>query len=239
MRTALALLSLLLLLALAPPARAYDLEEIVKHMNATAESIKDVQAAAKVTRFDSVFEETHVSARTLFFARPHLARVDTFETRKGKLALTQQFILGKDFTLQVWPETRHGEKRMLSPEAIDRMTRDRNDPISFFARNIDDIRKDFKLEQVDPPKGAPAGSVALVIAPANKDVKFDYARAEMVIDTATWLPRSIKSFVGGDKDDWTLYEFTDIKLNPGLKPDTFEPPAGIKIDVIEEDKAKN
>ena len=239
MRTAIRLLPAFLLLAFGSSLWATDLDEVVKHMNATSESIKDVQATAKVTRYDSVFEETRTSARKLFFQRPHLARVDTFETRRGKEVLTQQFILGKDFTLQVWPETRHGEKRLLSPEEIDSLSRDRNDPISFFARNIDDIRKDFNLELAASPAGTPTDSVVLVITPANKEVQFDYAKVVMVIDAKTWLPRSIKSFVGADTDDWTLYEFTDIKVNPGLKPSTFEAPAGIDIETIQQTKPAN
>ena len=229
-----------LLLGVGSLACGYDLEEVVQHMNASAASIKDVAASAKVTRYDSVFEETHVSTRRLYFQRPHLARVDTFEERKGRQVLTQQFILGKDFALQVWPETHHGELHKLTSEQIERMSTDRNDPISFFGRNIDEIRKDFRLEQVPVPKGAPANSTALVITPANKEVKFDYAKVEMVIDTGTWLPRSIKSYVGGDKEDWTLYEFTDIKLNPGLKEDTFSDKIpGIKIEVVEDKQEKS
>jgi outer membrane lipoprotein-sorting protein len=236
MRTLARLAAAAIFLALAPRACAFTLEEIVHHMNATSESIKDVEATAKVTKFDSVFETTTVTGRKLFFQRPHLARVDTYETRKGKEVLAQQFILGKDFALQVWLETKHGELRKLSAEDIARMDRDRNDPISLFGKNIDEIRKDFNIELAAPPKDAPVDSALLVIKPVNKEVKFDYAKIEMLIDTKTWLPRSIKSFVGTDKDDWTLYQFTAIKLNPGLRADTFEPPAGIRIEVVEKDK---
>jgi len=238
MRKLFLLLPIALVLALVSQARALELEEIVKHINATAASIKDVQASVKVTEFDSIMEKTNVSARTLYFALPHLTRVDSFKTRNGKDVLTEQLIIGKDFILRVWPQTRHGELTKLTPEDIEKMTKDRNDPISFFGKNIDDIRKDFQLQQIDPPAGTPANSVVLVITPANKDVKFEYSSVEMIIDARTWLPRSIKSFVKGDIPplDWTLYEFTALKLNSGLKPGTFEPPADIPIKTVDRTK---
>jgi len=234
-----ALLVLGLLLGLCSWAQAFDLEEIVEHMNTTAESIKDVEAAATLTKFDSIFEETQTSKRKLYFARPHLARVDTYEKRKGRDVLTRQIILGKDFVLNVWPETRHGELRRLSPDQIERMKNDRNDPISFFGKKLSEIRKDFHVEQINPPAETSGKCVVLVITPARDDVAFDYKKVEMVIDSKTWLPRSIKSFVGGDDDDWSLHEFTRIKLNKGLKAGTFRSnPVGIKVEVIEKKEEK-
>ena len=222
-------------------AFALELDEIIEHMNATAESIKDLQATAKRTRYDSVFEKTYLSKRKLYFAQPHLLRVDTFEKRKGREVLIGQFIVGEDFVLLVWPETRHGELRRLSPEKIEQMKNDSNDPISFFGRKPDEIRKDFNIERIVPPTGNSGRYVTLSVKPARADVRFDYEKVEMVIDTKTWLPRSIKAFVGGDKDvegdegDWILYEFTRIKLNRGLKPGTFrDDPPRIRIEEIKE-----
>jgi len=217
-------------------AFALELSDIIERMNATAESIRDLQTTAKLTRYDSVFEETYVSKRKLYFARPHLARVDTFEKRKGREALTRQFILGKDFVLQVWPETRHGELRRLSAEQIKEMCDDSNDPISFFGRKPDEIRKDFDIEKIVPPTGNSGRYVTLSVKPARDDVRFDYKKVLMVIDTKTWLPRSIKAYVGGDEDDWSLYEFNKVKANAGLKPSTFQPPKGIKIEEVKEAK---
>ena len=156
-RTFISVLSVTVMLSIASitgaGAFALELDEIIERMNATAESIKDVEATATLTKYDSVFEETYVSKRKLYFARPHLARVDTFEKRKGREVLTRQFILGEDFVLQVWPETRHGELRRLSAEQIKEMCDDSNDPISFFGRKPDEIRKDFNIEKIVPPTG--------------------------------------------------------------------------------------
>ena len=245
-RTFIRVLSITVMLSIASStgagAPALELDEIIERMNATAESIRDVEATAKVTRFDSVFEDTYPSKRKLYFARPHLTRVDTFEKRKGREVLTGQFILGEDFVLLVWPETRHGELRRLSAEQIKEMCDNSNDPISFFGRNLSEIRKDFQIEQISPPEDTRDKRVAIRIKPARADVRFDYEKVEMVIDTKTWLPRSIKAFEGGDKNvegdegDWILYEFTRIKLNRGLKPGTFQPPKGIKIEEVKEVK---
>ncbi len=242
MKTSFCLISALCVLVLASPSRGLTLEEIVGHMNETSAALKDIQAAAKVTKYDADFDEAFLSSRKLYFQRPHLYRIDTFRQQKGKDVLTEQFIVGKDFILRTWPPTHHGELRRLSPDEIERMANDRNDPISFFGRSLEDIRKDFSIEQVAPPKDTPADSAVLAIRPTNPEMQFEYSRVEMVIDTKTWLPRTIKSFVKGKDEnlDWVLYEFSDVKVNPGLKTEAIFPERipGIRIEVVEEKKEK-
>ena len=140
-------------------------------------------------------------------------------------------IVGPDFILQIWPDNRHGVRERVDPKEMKRRREDRNDPLTFFTRKPDDLKKDFNVELRDPKK---AGTVKLVIAPRSKKVPFDYRSVELVVDTKTWMPTSIKA-TSKDEEDWSLYEFQSVKVNSGLKASDFEPPAGI---TIEEKKGK-
>ena len=226
----------LVLCGLACPIRALDLEEVLSHMNGKVESIKDLEASAKVTKYDSVFEMTSAERMKLFFQRPYLARADTYRKEGAQEVLTTQYILGTNYILKVWPPTRTAERRLMDPKEIERMAAESNDPVSLFTRKPEVIRKDFLIEAIALPTGSPPNSFALRITPLRPDVKFEYKQVEMVIDTTTWLPRSIKAYTAGG--DWSLYTFEQVKVNPGLPASTFQAPPGIDVKDVNESKGK-
>jgi outer membrane lipoprotein-sorting protein len=222
-------------LAAAAASFAEDLtvDGILAEMSKKAETIKDLKASCKVTKYDSVFEEKRESRLDLFYRKPDLARVDSYRKRDGKEVLSKQVIIGKDFVLRIWPENRTAERRKMSEEEMKRRREDRNDPLTFFSRPPEDIKKDFNVEMLGQPKD---GKVELRITPRAGNVRFDYKSIGMTVDTKTWLPVSIKAMTGGDEEDWSLYEFRDIAVNPGLKDSVFEAPAGIKVEEVTEMK---
>ena len=221
------------LLAAVSLAWADDLtvDQALEQMSRKAASITDLGASAKVTKYDSVFEEKHELRMDLFYRKPDLSRVDTYRRRDGKEVHTQQVIIGKDFVLRVWPENKHGELRRMDPEELKRRREDRNDPLAFFSRKPDDLKKEFDVKMPVPAKD---DRVKLVLTPRSKEVKFDYETVELTVDTKTWMPVVIKAMSGGEEDDWSCYEFDKVKVNEGLKDSVFEPPAGIVIEEVKE-----
>jgi outer membrane lipoprotein-sorting protein len=216
--------------ASAADGKEFTVDEVLDQMNRKSASIKDLRATSQVTKFDSVFEEKHQLRLELFYKKPDLTRVDTYKKREGKEVHTQQLILGKDFVLRVWPENRHGELRRMDPAEMRRQREDRNDPLSFFSRTPEDLKKDFDVKLVAPQK---PGLVKLAIAPRNDQVRFDYKSVELVVDANTWMPATVKAMTGGEGDDWSLYEFEKVTVNGGLEDSVFEPPKGITIEEVD------
>ena len=207
-------------------------DEVLDQMNKKSTSITDLRATAQVTKYDSVFEEKHQLRLEFFYKKPDLTRVDTYKKRDGKEVHSLEFILGKDFVLRVWPENRHGELRHVDPEEMKRLRENRNDPLSFFSRTPEDLKKDFDVKLVPPGK---PGTVKLTLAPGNDQVRFDYKSVELVVDTATWMPATIKAMTGGEADDWSLYEFDKVAVNASLDDSVFAPPKDITVEVVDKD----
>lgn len=227
-----ACLAALAVLAFPGAARAeLTVDEALERMNRQASTINDVRATAKVTKYDSIFEEKHRLRMELYYRKPDLSRVDTFRKRQGREVHTHQVIIGQDFLLRVWPENRHGELRRLDPEELKRRREDRNDPLTFFSRKPDDLKKDFNITMLE---SSTPGRVNLSLSPRSKEVPFDYETVELVVDTTTWMPAAIKAMSGTEEDDWSLYEFEKVRVNAGLKDSDFEPPADIRIEEVKE-----
>jgi len=218
--------------ASAADGKEFSVDEVLDQMSRKSASIKDLRATAQVTKFDSVFEEKHQLRLELFYKKPDLTRVDTYRKREGKEVHTQQLILGKDFVLRVWPENRHGELRRMDPEEMKRQREDRNDPLTFFSRTPEDLKKDFDIKLVGPET---PGLVKLAIAPKNEQVHFDYKSVELVVDTNTWMPTTIKAMTDGEEDDWSLYVFEKVVVNGGIEESVFEPPKNITIEEVDKD----
>jgi outer membrane lipoprotein-sorting protein len=205
-------------------------DEVLDQMNKKSASITDLRAIAQVTKFDSVFEEKHQLRLELAYKKPDLTRVDTYKKRDGKEVHSQELILGKDFVLRVWPENRHGELRRMAPEEMKRQREDRNDPLSFFSRTPEDLKKDFDVKLLPPGK---PGTVKLTLAPRNEKVRFDYKSVELVVDTATWMPTTVKAMTGGEADDWSVYEFDKVAVNASIDDSVFAPPKDITIEEVD------
>jgi len=206
-------------------------DEVLDQMNKKSASVTDLRAIAQVTKFDSTFEEKHQLRMELAYKKPDLTRVDTYKKRDGKEVHSQELIMGKDFLLRVWPENRHGELRRMTPEEMKREREDPNDPLSFFSRPPEDLKKDFDVKLVPAAK---PGTVKLTLAPRNEQVKFDYKSVELVVDTATWMPATVKAMTGGEEDDWALYEFDKVVVNGGIDASVFAAPKDITIEEVDE-----
>ena len=204
------------------------LDDVLTRMSEKAGSVKDLRATIQKTSWDSFFEEKHLVRLELFYIKPDLERLDTWRKIRGKEVHTQQVIVGKDFTLKVWPDQKTGRRERVDPEEMKRRREDRNDPLTFFRRKPDDLKKDFNLDLRKSPK---PGTVGLVIVPKSKEVRFDYRSVELVVDTKTWMPTSVKA-TSKDKEDWSLYEMKTVKVNAGLEASDFQPPPGIRIEEV-------
>jgi outer membrane lipoprotein-sorting protein len=221
--------------------KEFTVDEVLDQMNKKSVSITDLRATAQVTKFDSVFEENYQSRLELAYKKHDLTRVDTYKKRDGKEVHSQELILGKDFVLRVWPENRHGELRHMAPEEMKRMRENRNDPITFFSRTPEDLKKDFDVKLL--PSAKP-GTVKLALAPRNEPApvdnktplapkNFDYKSVELVVDTATWMPTTVKTMTGGETDDWSLYEFDKVVVNGGIDDATFTAPKDITVEEVD------
>ena len=201
-------------------------DDVLREMNAKASLVKDLRATVRKTSYDSVFEEEHLVRLELYYKKPDWERLDSYKKVRDRDVWTKQMIVGPDFILEVWPDNRHGERERVDPKEMKRRREDRNDPLTFFTRKPDDLKKDFNVELRGPRK---AGNVRLVIAPRSKDVPFGYKSLELVVDTKTWMPTSIKA-ASKDDEDWSLYEFKSVKVNSGLKASDFKPPPGVTVE---------
>jgi outer membrane lipoprotein-sorting protein len=219
-------------LALSPVAFGQTVDEVLTKMAAKAETIKDVQVSAKVTKFDSVFEEKSIMRLELFYKKPDLTRVDTFKTVGGREIQTQLVIIGKDFVLRAWPETHKGEIRRMPADEMKRRREGRDDPLTFFSRKPDDLKKDFDVALIPPPSAATA-KLTLKPKPGNKGV--EYKCIELVVDKTTWLPTAVRAMSGGEKDDWSLYEFTKVLSNTSFSDAVFAIPGGFQINEVDKD----
>ena len=211
-------------LAAAPEPLTVD--DVLERMSKKAASVKDLRATVRKTQWASFEEEKYLFRLELFYRKPDLERVDVYKKRDGKEVHTQQVIVGKDFVLKLWPDQGTGERQWVDPKEMKRRREDRSDPLTFFSRRPDDLKKDFNVELRGPEK---RDTVGLVIAPRSKKVRFDYKSLELVVDTKTWMPTSIKA-TSKDDEDWSLYEFEKVKVNSGLTDADFQPVKGIKIE---------
>jgi len=216
-------------------ARAQDaaVDEVLDKMGEKLATIKDLHVTFKVTKFDAVFEEKSFLRIEFWHRKPHDTKVDTYRKRRGVERHTQQVIIGEDHVTRVWPKTRHGERRKVDPKEMDRLRKDRNDPLTFLSRKPDDLKKDFNVKLLTPSK---PGTSKLRITPKRKDVPFDYAAVELTVDRRTWLPSSIKSIAKGEEPDWSLYEVQRFRINSGLTDAHFKPLPGVTIEEVKEKK---
>jgi len=221
--------------AVSAPEEPLTVDDVLKRMNEETSAIKDLRAAARVTRYDSITEEKHQLRMEFFCRRPYLTRVDTYRTRQGREMQTEQVIIGEDYVVRVQlrpdPKDNHGERRWMDAEEVKRRREDRNDPFTFFSRQPDDLKKDFDVKLLAPAK---AGEVKLHLTRRNEKVQFDYEAVELLVDTQTWLPKTIRTMEGTDEDDWSLYEFSKVRVNGGLEDSDFEPVKGVKIEEVDQ-----
>ena len=167
----------------------------------------------------------------LFYKKPDLTRVDTFSKAGGREVQTQQVIIGKDFVLRVWPDTHKGEMRRMPAEEMKRRREGRDDPLTFFSRKPDDLKKDFEVALLPPPR---PGTVKLTLKP-KPGKTLEYKCIELVVDTAIWLPTAVRAMSGGEKDDWALYEFTKVLINTSFPDAVFAIPGGVQIQEVDKD----
>ena len=210
-------------------------DEVLEKMSEKAGTIRDIQATAKVTKFDSLMEERRELRLELAYKKPHLAKVDTHKKIDGKERHTQQVIIGEDFITRVWPDQKHGERRHYSKEQMTRRRQDRNDPLTFFTRKPEELKKDFRVEKLGDFE---KDRVVLGITPKDDSVPFDYTCIELTVDTTTWLPAKIKAMAGGKDDDWSMYEFRKVRVNRDLKDSVFKPARGVKVVDVKKDGKK-
>jgi outer membrane lipoprotein-sorting protein len=207
-------------------------DEVLQKMAAKAETIKDLQVGAKVTKFDSVFEEKTEMRLEVWYRKPDLTRVDSFKKAGGKEVQTQLIIIGKDFVLRAWPETRKAEIRRMPADEMKARRESRNDPLTFFSRKPDDLKKDFDVTLLPAPSPV---AVKMALRPRNDKAGVEYKCLELVVDKVTWLPTAVRVMAGGDKDDWSLYEFTRVLLNTSFPDAVFAIPGGYQVQEVDKD----
>ena len=219
-------------LAFASAAFGQTVDEVLTKMSAKAETIKDLQVTAKVTKFDSVFEEKSIMRLELFYKKPDLTRVDTFKTLGGREIQTQLVIIGKDFVLRAWPDTHKGELRRMPADEMKRRREGRDDPMTFFSRKPEDLKRDFDVALVPPPVPT---AVKLTLKPKAANKAVEYKTIELVVDKTSWLPSAVRAMSGGEKDDWSMYEFTKVLINTSFSDAMFAIPGGFQITEVDKD----
>ena len=222
-------LAALVVAAAAQEAGDLTVDNVLKQMSAKVSTVQDLRVSAKVTRYDAVSVDLLKLRMEFYYKDPHSYRADTYRRRKknGPEVHTSQLIVGKDYILRVWPENRNGKRESVAPEEMKRRRNDRSNPLPFLSQKPDEMKKDFDVKFAGPVKNDRA---KLIILPKKGIKGFRYQRVELVVNTKTWLPASIRTMVGtDDEDDWSLYEFTKFKVNAGVKDSDLQPPPGTKI----------
>lgn len=210
----------------AATASAQTVDEVLKNMAAKAETIKDLNVSAKVIKYDSVFEKKDELRLELWYKKPELTRVDTFKKQPtGAETQTQLVIIGKDYVLRCKPETHTGEITRIDAAKMKEARENRNDPMTFFERKPEELKKDFDVQMLPSTK---PNTVKLVLKPKKADA-MEFKAVELVIDKTTWLPTSVRTMEGGEDDNWALYEFTKVLINTSFPDVVFANPPGYVI----------
>ncbi len=206
-------------------------DDVLKNMAAKAETIKDLNVSANVTKYDSVFEEKKTQRLELWYKSPDLTRVDTFSKKGPTEVQTQLVIIGKDYILRANPDTHKAELRRIPAEDMKRARESRDDPMTFFQRKPEDLKKDFDVTLVASTRPA---CVKLILKPkAGKT--FEYKCVELDVNRVTWLPDAVRTMSGGEQDDWALYEFTKVLINTSFPDVVFANPPGYVVQEVAKD----
>ena len=206
-------------------------DDVLKNMAAKAETIKDINVSAIVTKYDSVFEEKSTLRLELWYKSPDLTRVDTFKKQGAVEVQTQLVVIGKDYILRAWPDTHKAELRRIPADEMKRARESRNDPMTFFSRKPEDLKKDFDVTMLPSTK---PNTVKLVLKPKNDKV-MEYKAVELTIDKTSWLPTAVRTMSGGEQDDWALYEFTKVLINTSFPDVIFANPPGYVVQEVAKD----
>ena len=215
----------------------------LKKMASRAHGIKDSWAVVKTTTWDSVFEKTGEGWLEVF-TWYSCVRVDFLGKKpRGEEGPWRIFIAGPDFYLLASSETRKGERRTMSAVEMAAVRRDRLEasrgfpfvsPLTLFSLRPDDLRKRFDASVAPPPKAGTFKMILTAKDPALKIWGSGVKTVELVVDTETWLPASVRLRVGGEKDDWTLYEVTKVVIDSDILSAAFDAPEGYTIQTIKD-----
>ncbi len=206
-------------------------DDVLKNMAAKAETIKDLNVSANVTKYDSVFEEKKMQRLELWYKSPDLTRVDTFKKAGAAEVQTQLVIIGKDYILRAWPENKKAELRRIPAEEMKRARESRNDPMTFFQRKPEDLKKDFDVTLAASTRPA---CVKLVLKPKNEK-NFEYKSVELDVNRVSWLPDAVRTVPVTDPEDWALYEFTKVLINTSFPDVVFANPPGYVVQEVAKD----
>ena len=222
-----------LVLACAGLAAGQTVDDVLKNMSAKAETIKDLNVSAAVTKYDSTFEKKTQMRLELWYKKgDEKTRVDTFKKMpNGTEVQTQLVIIGKDFVLRATPEDKKAELRKIPADEMKAARENRNDPMTFFTRKPEDVKKDFDVALVATTR---PNCVKLVLKPKNPKT-IEYKAVELTIDKATWLPCVVRTMTGGEEDDWAQYEFTKVLLNTYFPDVVFMTPPGYDVKEVAKD----
>ncbi len=213
-------------------AQGQTVDDVLKNMSAKAETIKDLNVSANVTKYDSTFEKKTQMRLELWYKNSGMTRVDTFKKMpNGTEVQTQLVVIGTNYVLRATPEDKKAEKRMIPADEMKAARENRNDPMTFFTRKPEDVKKDFDVQLAPTTK---PNCVKLVLKPKNPKT-MEYKAVELTIDKATWLPCIVRTMSGGEDDDWAQYEFTKVLLNTYFPDVIFADPPGYQVSIVAKD----
>ncbi len=121
--------------------------------------------------------------------------------------------------------------RRIPAEEMKRARESRNDPMTFFQRKPEDLKKDFDVTLAASTRPA---CVKLILKP-KPGKTFEYKGVELDVNRVTWLPDAVRTMSGGEQDDWALYEFTKVLINTSFPDVVFANPPGYVVQEVAKD----
>lgn len=183
------------------PAAAAMLEK----MGAAQDATRAMSAAFRQVKEDALFAEPSVQSGRFAFASPDKFRWDYERPERVIMVMT------RDSVQRYLPDEKLLRKMDLSksPRRV----------FAFFGigSDVEVLKRHFDMVRVDDPTRP--DTARLELRGKRRRVQKRVALLEMWMDRTTWLPAMIKTTMadGGT----TLWEFTDVKVNPSLPPETF------------------
>jgi len=208
------LLAWLIVAAVALPARAQSLDEVVRGLEGAYATMQDLQAEFTQTAFNKSLNQTIPARGTVYLKRGGKLRWEYAEP-------TPQQVISDGKTLWVYTPALGQVNTGPAPEAL-------AGPAGSFLAGLGRVREHFAVRFLNPAQPRDAdGNVVLDLTPKHPSPTL--ARLILSVDPKAWIVRA--AVVYDQFENTVTMRFTRMAVNRGLSDHlfTFVPPVGVAI----------
>jgi outer membrane lipoprotein-sorting protein len=181
-------------------------EEVLQKMSVAQKATHSMSASFRQVKEDALFQQPSVQSGLFSFENPDKFRWDYQKPERVVVVATA------DAFQRYLPDQKLLRKLDLS--------KNRRRVFNYFGigSDVEVLRRHFDMKRMQDAEHP--GTTKLELRGKRRRVQKRLALLEMWLDEKTWLPSTIKITMadGGT----TLWEFTDVQVNPQLSADTFK-----------------